>query len=191
MSIQLGDLATWLASVGTIGAVWLALWQVLNEKKERVNREIRSQAERISAWYAGTKEGAHLATATRIELLNSSNEPVYEVVVGLVFIQGAAPRSGEEWQCMGNTSIMGGFGKVLGALPPGQWIVRVPGGWANMFARPGAEIAFTDRSGLHWVRRATGKLERLPTNAVDYYKISRPVDYQIAELFVEIRFRYT
>jgi hypothetical protein len=181
MSVQLGDLATWVASVGTVAAVSVALWQILSERKERLGREFREQAERVSAWYAGSAPGKWPDSDTRIELLNSSNEPVYEVVAGIAFIQGAAPHSGEEWMQLEDHSIMGGFGKALGALPPGRWAITVPGGWGAMMARPGAEIAFTDRSGSHWVRRATGKLEQLHTNAVDHYKISRPVDYQAPE----------
>jgi hypothetical protein len=44
-----------------------------------------------------------------------------------------------------------------------------------MMRQPGAEVGFTDRAGRHWIRRATGALESIPTNAVDYYGISRPI----------------
>jgi hypothetical protein len=180
MSIQLGDVATWVASIGTVAAVWVALWQIVSEKKERLGREVREQAERISAWYAGRAERIP-GSGTRIELLNNSNEPVYEVIVGIAFIQGAAPHSGEEWMKVERGLIMGGFGRALGTLPPGQWFVTVPSHSGVMQGRLGAEIAFTDRSGSHWVRRATGKLEQLRTNAIDHYGVSRPVDYQTPE----------
>jgi hypothetical protein len=54
----------------------------------------------------------------------------------------------------------------------------MPGGWGILSGRVGAEIAFTDRAGASWVRRATGALDELPTDAIDHYAISRPLDYK-------------
>jgi hypothetical protein len=42
-----------VASIGTVAAVSLALWEARGERKERLRRELRHQAERISAWFVG------------------------------------------------------------------------------------------------------------------------------------------
>ena len=44
-----------------------------------------------------------------------------------------------------------------------------------MMRQPGAELAFTDRRGSHWVRLATGDLCELASNPIDYFEIPRPV----------------
>jgi hypothetical protein len=37
-------------------------------------------------------------------------------------------------------------------------------------------VAFTDRAGAHWVRRADGRLEQLPRGAFDYFELPRPLE---------------
>ncbi len=49
--VQWGTVSTWVASVGTVAAVSLALWEARGDRKERLRRELRQQAERISAWF--------------------------------------------------------------------------------------------------------------------------------------------
>ena len=105
--IEWGDLATWVAALGTVSAVAVALVQVYRERKVRRVRETtdryerhRAQARLISAWTgpADLAPEALIGTSSRtpIYLNNSSPEPVYEIVVGLVFLQGAAPHSIED-----------------------------------------------------------------------------------------------
>lgn len=52
-AVQWGSVSTWVAGVGTVAAVSLALWEARGERKERLRRELRQQAERISAWFVG------------------------------------------------------------------------------------------------------------------------------------------
>jgi hypothetical protein len=52
-AVQWGTVSTWVAGVGTVAAVSLALWEARGERKERLRRELRHQAERISAWFVG------------------------------------------------------------------------------------------------------------------------------------------
>lgn len=66
----------------------------------------------------------------------------------------------------------------LSIVPPGRWLVHLnASGWAGMSRMPGAEIAFTDHRGNHWVRRALGSLEELDSDSVSYFKIDRPVGW--------------
>jgi len=50
-AVQWGTVSTWVAAVGTVAAVSLALWGAQGERKERLRRELRQQAVRISAWF--------------------------------------------------------------------------------------------------------------------------------------------
>ena len=51
-AVQWGTVSTWVASVGTVAAVSFALWEARGDRKERLRRELRQQAVRISAWFA-------------------------------------------------------------------------------------------------------------------------------------------
>jgi len=176
-----GDVATSLAALGTVSAVWVALRQARDNRRELAVRDQRAQAERVSAWYSGDRResldppGAN--PTTEIRLLNQSFGPVYEVVVFLVFIQGAGPRRGEDWARVGSYR----YCSVHTQLPPGSWTTTVPSGWAVMTGRASAEVAFTDAGGRHWVRRSTGKLEILTRDAIDHYAIERPVNYRVPQ----------
>ena len=44
--IHLGDLPTWLAALGTVGALGAALWQISTERKRRHEREEQQREER-------------------------------------------------------------------------------------------------------------------------------------------------
>ena len=50
--VQWGDAPTWLAAVGTIGAVAVAIKLALGDSRRRVRTEQRRQAELITAWVA-------------------------------------------------------------------------------------------------------------------------------------------
>jgi hypothetical protein len=52
-AVQWGSVSTWVAGLGTVAAVSVALWEARGERKERLRRELRQQAERISAWFVG------------------------------------------------------------------------------------------------------------------------------------------
>jgi hypothetical protein len=166
-----GDLATWVGSIGVVGTLYLALIQIRAEQRHRradqqaaQQRERRQQAERISGW-----PGQESAKATPIILLNRSDEPVYEVVATLVFVQGN-PKRGEDYLHRGHNE----FVSVMSVLPPGRWRVSVGGGWHGMNRRPGVEIAFMDRAGITWIRRATGALEDVERSPIDHYGLGRP-----------------
>lgn len=93
MTIELGNAADWAAAIGTVGALWAVLRQMRRdrlryqtlESKDR-ERAQRRYAERVSAW-PGEDDG----TKGRYFLLNHAEEPVYQVLAILVYVQGAAP----------------------------------------------------------------------------------------------------
>jgi hypothetical protein len=174
--VQWGDVATWAQSVGVAGALFAALYQIhtermrrhADEEAERL-RQRRQQAERVSGW-----PGQGAWPTTPLILLNLSDEPVYEVVASLVMIQGGGPRRGED-------GVQPEFRRVIGILPPGRFRVEVAGGWPGMSRRPGVEVAFTDRSGVHWIRRATGTLDEITAPAIDHYGLGRPQELVIPD----------
>src|SRR5699024_4428734 len=73
-----GDLATWLGSIGTIGAFVVAFWQI---RRERVERQRREQRE----WWARLREHADQITAwvakNTLTISNSSHHLVHDVDV--------------------------------------------------------------------------------------------------------------
>ncbi len=181
MHLQLGDLATWVSSIVVVGTLVVALYQIRTERVRRHEDEQRAfqmsrrkQAERISAWPAQSPDDTH----TQLTLLNRSDEPVYEVVIMLVMIQGAGPRRGED-------VVDSSYRETLSTLPPGRWRAELRAGkarWAGMSRRPGVEIAFTDRSGVHWIRRSTGALEEIGRPAIDHYGMSRPQPFEFPQI---------
>lgn len=182
-----GDAATWVGSIGIVLTLAATVWQLGHETRLRRRERDRSQAVGVSAWYTGpdinepTKDdpfGRSLLTMS-----NLSDQPIYEVVITTVFIQGAAPHTGEEWvahaERQGYESMP--RGAVFGTVGPGRWSVIVPAGDSPMQGRLGCEIGFTDAAGRHWIRRATGNLETIRSNAIDHYGLTRPLDYSVPQ----------
>jgi hypothetical protein len=201
MSIQVGDIPTWVAAIGTIGALGAALWQISNERTRRIAQEAQDRSERhqsqarlVAAWIGEIDYGLGIPGdddgRTAIELLNGSAEPIYSLVTGLVYIQGAAPNSMEAWfelkkQSEPDTQTSPPI-LLLSILPPGRWRIWIPGSeWGILSGRIGAEVAFTDRAGAHWVRRGTGKLEELSTPPFKHFEAhgmqGPPYDYRIPD----------
>jgi hypothetical protein len=182
-------LPSWLAAIGTVGALIVAFMQISTERRLRQEREFKEQARLIAAiigpalkddearteaegggpgWIGGVPAGT---ARTAIDLINGSPEPVYRVVAGVVFVPGTAPRTMEAFLKDGRHRPM----TTASVLPPsGTYRVWIHGFWLDaagggMGGRSAAEIAFTDRAGKHWIRRATGQLEELPEGPIDYF----------------------
>jgi len=177
--VQWGDIATWVASLGTVGALAAALWQIGSERRRRHSDEHRAQARLISVWVGERKPPESYADdpdaswypkgRTTIYVANNSSEPVYFPVVGIVDIQGTGPHTMEK---MLDFYKGGGPITTISILPPGRYRVWIRGiHWQiPMGGRQGAEIAFTDSAGVHWIRRSTGALDELRQSPLDYLK---------------------
>lgn len=122
----------------------------------------RSQAELVSAWMNPHDNS--------VVLNNTSNNPVYEVVVCIVDIRGKGPRDGREVPKDYDHQA------IFPVLPPG--IERM-----TTFASYGegslewVEIAFCDSAGKSWLRSGHGRLKWLMKRPVGYYGIPQPIDY--------------
>jgi hypothetical protein len=154
-----------IAVAGWLTSVFLIVRRARNQQHVSAGAACREQAERVSAW------PGPIADPQPVALLNYSDEPVYEALATFVFIDGSGPTRGEEV-----SPELAARRVKVGVIPPGRWRVCVTGGWNGMYARLGLEVAFTDRTGAHWVRRADGRLEQLPQGAFDYFELSRPLD---------------
>jgi hypothetical protein len=185
-----GDWAEWFAAVGTVGALVAALWQIATERNRRTRQEKedrendrRSQARLVACWLGEQTAGPFdpwWGNSTSLYLVNGSDEPVYNLVFALVHVQGAGYHHVEDW-----TQFTNGVPPISTAsiLVPGRWRVWVPGQeWgAGMGLRLGAEVAFTDRAGVHWIRRSNGELQELPEAPVTFLRLSGPYDWQTPE----------
>jgi hypothetical protein len=185
-AIQWGDVATWVASVGTVAAVSVALWEVLRQRRIENRRDRRAHAESISAWIAEERLPDDIETpgGTSVELENASQHLAYDVVVFQVYIQGAGPTTGEDWgkilnqrQKPTNPRYPESPFAVLGVLQPGRSVADLDWLSSTMQGRLAVELAFTDRAGRHWIRRSTGELAEISQSPIDHYDIARPVDY--------------
>jgi hypothetical protein len=158
-----------------------------------LRRELRQQAERISAWFGGMHKDPHgedaheedprreawlppelRGRAADVELLNNSEDPVTDL---LVFLSRVSYKVQRWWDQEPDYRVM------IGVLPPGRWTISVPkSGGAIVDVKLGgspagsrviAVISFTDSAGNHWARGARSELRQLPTAAVDYWKVHK------------------
>lgn len=191
--IKVGDLPAYLGFIAAaLAAIFAGLtWhkqkalineqlaELLSERAKRANDEEREQAMRISTWheYREVPDPTYEHFVTMIEyhliMLNTSDQPVYDVILTLVGLQGTSAKIGEEyepndWQPR----------RHFGVLPPGKFEANFGIGWGHLGFRPGGEIAFTDRNGKHWLRRAGGALRSIPVDARQYYKMQGPYPYE-------------
>ena len=76
----LGDLATWVGSVGTVAAFVVAFLQIRRERVERKRRDMRewfdakrAHADKVSGW----------RTRDHVVVSNQSHHPIYDVALTL------------------------------------------------------------------------------------------------------------
>lgn len=181
-----GALFTGAAAVGTVGTLIYAIKDANQTRKTEAEENRVAQARRVYAWLDSSK-GAGV-----VRLGNMSDEPVYRVVVYIVYNKdGERPGTGEEAEAdlretlrslqsmapglaeKAATPVDKQFRAVVQTLPHGTH-------WVPLYAQQnheGVEIAFTDAAGRHWVRRVTGELIESREDAFVRYGIPSPVDY--------------
>lgn len=78
LELEMGDWATWVGSIGTIGAFAVAFWQIHRERTARRTKEKRESwmrrrehVDRVSAWI---HDGV-------LHINNDSGHPIHDVVV--------------------------------------------------------------------------------------------------------------
>lgn len=176
MTLELGDIPTWLGAVATSVAVGIALAGLARERAARRADDAaaafiarREQASVVSAWVSAERIDGINGTAIMIR--NGSESPIYHAVLSLVLLQGAGARTGEE---LARDGLDPEWQRTVLVVPPGTWYLEVSGGWGGMHRQPGAEIAFMDVHGVAWVRRADGLLQELSEAPYQHFPVDQP-----------------
>jgi len=120
-------------------------------------------------------------------LSNGSSLPIFNVVVGLVDIQGNEPQTIEDWIAFENREsaddeLDNPYAppiSVFAALGPGVIRVCFDADFGTPAATPGGEVGFTDAAGNSWIRRATGLLVPINMNPIEYFGLDKPFGYSI------------
>lgn len=159
MQVDLGNVPEWVAALGTAGALIGTLVLLKHELDERRLRE----GSRVAAWVGDPVyakdipdpwiiDYGHQADdliGWRVWVANAGDTPVFGVRVRV----GDRPRLPREFTHHYGIIAPGDRrSKLIGSpdLNPAECIVD----WV-------AEVAFTDSSGRHWLRLASGKLNEL------------------------------
>jgi hypothetical protein len=195
-----GDVATWVTGLATVATLFFGIFQwfrlraqSIAERAAKAEEERRAQARTVYAYLADTRSGPAraLLVPPAVRVGNMSNEPVYAVVVHLVYMDGDKPGSGEETErnirqiLRTLSSVAPGVAEAAARPVPTQLravIQTLPHGNYELDLQvqqdyPGVEISFTDAAGRYWVRRVTGELTEREADALDHYGIDIPVDY--------------
>lgn len=171
VAVAWGDVATWIAAIGTVGAVVVALRLARADSVARSRADRRRQAEAVTSWISDqyTLVDGENRFVAPVTIYNGSGQLVYRVVISLVKDargQGeTSPQPGHEWRVF------------LGELPPGRTEATIdhPGG--GMHFRAAVELAFRDAAGRSWVRKTDGRLEELRDDPARYYDLSEPLPW--------------
>jgi photosystem II stability/assembly factor-like uncharacterized protein len=166
------------------------LRESLDERKREAVERRGAQAQLVAATLGAEERSADGPEAgrTATNLINSSPEPVWALVIAIVLIQGAAPATTEAWLELRKRDPAVRLPiTTVSTLPAGKHRVWVRGtAWAGLLSgRAGVEVAFTDRASNHWIRRAKGQLEPLPEDPIEYFRrlgLYGPHDLQTPEM---------
>jgi hypothetical protein len=180
--LDIGDIATWFGSVGTISTLFFAFYQLQTEREATRENEKRSQASKISAWIAQENGNAEVLYAIQ----NASDASIHQAIVTLVGIQGAGPPSKGE-DVGGNYH----YRVRLITIPPGRFYAWSDSGGRGMMIEFGVEIAFKDSNGTNWVRRSNGQLEEIKQKPIEFYNIPQPVRWEKVREEIPDRFDHS
>lgn len=125
--------------------------------------------ERETATVGGCR--VDLAPQFGLEVMNNSNDVVYQVVLTAVLVQDVGPQDGR--------GVEGCGGRVLlSSVAPGKTVRRIGYFDCSMRKTLGCEVAFSDRYGRSWVRKSDGYLSSIRFKTpVDYYGLMLPVEW--------------
>ena len=106
-----------------------------------------------------------------LEVMNNSNDVVYQVILTAALVQGAGPQDGRDVEGCGCRVL-------LSSVAPGKTVRCIGHLDCSMHKALGCEVAFTDRYGRSWVRKSDGHLGRIRFKTpVDYYGLMLPVEW--------------
>jgi hypothetical protein len=156
---RIGDIPTWIAGIGTVAAVIVALWLAIRDSRRRDAERRRAQAEKVGAWFRKFDPSVF---RQRFRLGNASEQSAYRVVVSSEAIGKPS------WNF--RRADPSAFRALIGVLPPGGIDGEIdlpPAGGVDVIWA--LEVAFRDAAGRCWVRSAAGQLREIKADPVAHY----------------------
>jgi hypothetical protein len=151
-----GDIIpSWLSAIGTVGALWAALWLLREDLRDRrANRrgDRERTARRIAGWCDTISQPA------RLWVQNLAEEPVYDAVAYV-------GKRGTDLSALPEPENMY-MEVVFGMVPPGQKLdceisESAMTSGAQFPDIPAVAVEFTDAGGVHWRRIESGTLREI------------------------------
>ncbi|WP_457095185.1 hypothetical protein [Mycobacteroides abscessus] len=161
-----GDVPTWLASFGTVTALFVALWALRNEVAQRradevnrIDKENKRQAELISVWIDGPLRseespfgGPDYGYGVMLGLVNASPGVVYHLQIDVEWIRLPHWQDPEPDPLQQSPHTLG----YVATLPPGTYRVPFPMNPdipnPDQLTPESVRIWFIDERSQHWGR---------------------------------------
>lgn len=154
-SIQLGNLATWVAAIATAGTLGVSLYLLTKQRRELHELHLEKRAEQarlVSAWPLDLHRSTDVGTKTELVFgyRNGSPQPAYAVAVGT---RDRTTTSDMVWEVLG----------TLGPGKEGTGMIPLPlNPEFNLSADDvGIVLTFRDTAGRIWYRDEVGNLQEL------------------------------
>lgn len=170
MPQRFGDFATWTGSIGTVAAFAVAYYQIHQERRHRLARELkdrvaarREHADRVSAWVSGSQ----------VVVANRSGHPIHDVDIALGTLRpgGTVDESSRDSSSGGvGDSGSSGADEDSGAavepassvhsvvIPPGEHAIPLDDADTEPHV---VQVWFTDSRADRWSRKAGKHPERV------------------------------
>jgi hypothetical protein len=162
MNMILNHIFDIIQAIGTVSAIIFAFVQIIKER----HIQHKLQATCVSCWMSqDIKVNVKSPGERVIEIMNSSQQPVYDVVISIDSVgyskKGIAINK-EEFT-------------YIKIIPPGHYYTMVKFGGGGMSMQFSSSISFTDASGSNWYRDAYGSLHNKKHNAMYERNVALPV----------------
>ena len=164
--LDAGSFPEWFSAIGTVGAVIVALYVSIIDRKRRVAQNRREQAEKIGVWKTHRSGAYQLDT---IYISNASHMPIFDIVISYGSSYGSEARyvTGDSQQIL-MIKIPPGLRKIDPSKNPIKKRSR------NHLTQ-GIAISFRDSNGLFWRRDASGVLIETKRHPFEELGIKQPI----------------
>ncbi|OAA91283.1 hypothetical protein [Clostridium ljungdahlii] len=170
------------AGAAIITAIASAIGVIINIRRDIKSRNKQNEIEEKSQ---ALKISAYLENDEKLYIINSSDLPIYNVVITVIHKRGHTLRKGEDlWKeelaldidDKLKSQFYNSQVAVYDVIPTGRFKKEdifpshSMGDWHATNANR-VEISFTDSSSNSWIKRADGKLEKIEVTPYDYYDL--------------------